>query len=325
MAPPNRPFVVTPAITAIAIGYQNPAHSLIADDVMPRIPVPAEKFKWTYYPVAQMFTVPPTRVGRTGIVPRVSFRGEERTAGVDDYGLEDGIPISDIEEAATMRAHNLGNYDPELVAAAGLTNLIMLDREVRVASIVQNPANYAASRRQVLAGGSQFSDYVNSDPIGVFKAAFNATLVYRPNTMTMSRDTWSVISSHPKLVNAVKGNVTGQGIISPDEFVRLFSGEGLKKLNIGEGYVNTARFGQPEVISRVWGKSIELTYLDPAGRPEQGSLTWGFSGVYGGRIGGSWDDRNVGLQGGKIVRIGERITEIVVAPDVGFIIQNAIA
>lgn len=322
---PVRPFVVTPAITGIAIGYSNPAHSLIADRVLPRIPVPAERFKWSFFPLAQMFSFPSTLVGRTGLVNRVTFQGEERTGGVSDYGLEDGIPISDIDEAAAMRAQNLGNFDPELVAAAGLTNLIMLDREVRVASIVQNPSNYSAARRLVLSGTSQFSDYTNSDPIGVFKAAFQGTLIYRPNKMSMGRDVWTVLSSHPKLVNAVKGNVTGQGIITPEDFVRLFAGEGLKELNIGEGFVNTARRGQPEVLSRVWGKSIQLNYIDTEARPEMGNPTWGFSAQYGTRFGGSWEDKNVGLQGGKIVRIGERITEIVCAPDTGFIIQNAVA
>lgn len=322
---PVRPFVTSEALTGIAIGYSNPADSLIADRVMPRIQVPAERFKWTFYPTAQMFTVPPTRVGRAGLVSRVAFTGEERTGAVEDYGLEDAIPISDIEEAERMRAQGLGLFDPELVAAAGLTNLILLDREVRVASVVQNPSNYGAARRLALSGTSQFSDYVNSDPIGVLKAAFASTLIRRPNTMVMGRDVWTVLSSHPKLVNAVKGNVTGQGIITPEEFVRLFSGEGLKDLQIGEGYVNTARRGQSEALSRVWGKSIELLHLNGAGRPEQGSLTWGFSAVLGNRIGGSWEDRNVGLQGGKIIRIGERITEVVVAPDVGYILQNAVA
>lgn len=322
---PVRPFVTTPAITAVAIGYSNPAHTLIADRVLPRIPVPAEKFKWTFFPLGQMFTYPNTRVGRTGVVNRVAFSGQERTGAVEDYGLEYAIPVSDIEEAERMRALSLGNYNPELVAAAGLTSLVMLDREVRVATIVQNPANYAAARRTVLSGTSQFSDYTNSDPIGVLKAAFQSTLIYRPNKMSMGRDVWTVLSSHPKLVNAVKGNVTGQGIISPAEFVNLFSGEGLKDLCIGEGFVNTARLGQPEVLSRVWGKSIQLNYIDTEARPEMGNPTWGFSAGYGGRIGGSWEDRDVGLQGGVVVRIGERITEIVSAPDTGAIIQNAVA
>lgn len=88
--------------------------------------------------------------------------------------------------------------------------------------------------------------------------------------------------------------------------------------------MNTSRKGQPETIDRVWGRSIQLTYLDPTARPGQGGVTWGFTAACGPRIGGSWPDKNVGLQGGTVVRIGERVKEVVAAPDVGFLIQNAI-
>ena len=318
----NRPFPVNPILTAVCIGYRN--LSMIADQVLPRIPVLGEQYKFTRYPLAEMFTIPQTLVGRRGRVERVEFTGTEDTGSTRDYGVEDGIPISDIEAAAAQRAAGLGNFDPEARAAQGLTNLIELDREVRVASLVQNPLNYASSRRLVLAGQSQFSD-PNSDPIAVLKAAFGATLIYRPNTMIMGRDCWSGLSSHPKLVNAVKGNVTGAGIIAPDDLVKLFAGEGLKQLLIGESFVNNARKGQAATLSRVWGKSIELLYLDDQIRPEQGGVTWGFTATYGGRIAGNWPDKDIGLEGGNIVRVGEKTDEKVVAPDVGFIIQNAVA
>ena len=39
----------------------------------------------------------------------------------------------------------------------------------------------------------------------------------------------------------------------------------------------------------------------------------------------SWEDRNIGLLGGKVVRVGERMKELVTAPDVGFLLQNVVA
>lgn len=319
-----RPFPVHATLTAIAIGYRNAADSLIADQVMPRIPVMSEEYKWTEYPLDETFTVPNTLVGRRGRVERVEFSGVERAGRTRDYGLEDGIPISDINAAAAMRARNLGVFDPEARAAEGLTNLILLDREVRVAAVVQNPLNYAPSRRLVLSGSDQLS-HPDSKIIDTVKNVCQATLIHRPNTVVMSRDSWTSISSHPELVNAIRGNVTSKGIITPDEFVRLFSGEGLKRLLIGEGFVNTARRGQPLALNRVWGKSIEFLYLDQNVRPEQGGVTWGFTAQYGTRIAGSWEDKNVGLEGGKVVRVGEKVEEQVVAKDVGFILQNAVA
>ena len=317
-----RPFPVNPILTAVCIGYRN--LDMIADQVLPKIPVMGEVYRFTRYPLAERFTIPNTLVGRRGRVERVEFTGTQDAGSTKTYALEDGIPISDIDAAASQRAAGLGNFDPEARAAEGLTNLIELDREVRVASVVQNPNNYAASRRLALSGTDQFSS-PDSDPIKTLKAVQAATLIYRPNTWVMGRDAWSGMSSNPKLVNAVRGNVTGAGIITPDDLVRLFAGEGLKRILIGESFVNNARKGQAAVMSRVWGKSLQALYLDDQIRPEQGGVTWGFTAQYGTRGSGNWPDKDVGAEGGNIVRVWEKTDEKVVAPDVGFQLQNVVA
>ncbi|XYD09630.1 capsid protein [Methylobacterium sp. NMS12] len=317
------PFPLNPALTALTISYSNAAVGYIADQVMPRVPVGASRFSWTEHPIAERFTVPNTLVGRRGRVERVEFSGVERTGETHDYALEDGIPQTDIDDAASMRARGLGTFDPMMTAAEGLTNLIMTDREMRVAAKVQDPNNYGSSRRLVLSGSDQFSAYMQSNPIDVLKEGFNSTLIFRPNTAVMSREVWSIVSSHPQIVNAVRGQTTTRGIVSQEEFVRLFSGEGLKNLLIGEGFVNMARRGQLANIQRVWGKSIALLYIDPTMRPE-GGATWGMTAQYGTRVAFSWDDRNIGIKGGTIVRVGEQVSEFVCAPDVGYLIQNAV-
>lgn len=313
------PFPVNPTLTAIAIGYSNPAVYYIADQVMPRRPVPNSAFKWMYYPIGQTFTVPKTEVGRLGRVERVEFSGEFRDGSVSDYGLEDAVPISDINSAASMRAAGLGTFNPVDQATEGLTALLMVDREMRVASVVQDPNNYGLKQRLALSGQSQFSD-PTSDLIDVIKAALSATLIFRPNTAAMSRPTWDIVSSHPKLVNAVRGNVTGQGIITPDEFAKLF---GLTKVLIGEAFSNVARKGQVLDIRRIWGNSISLLFINPAVGPEVGT-TWGMTCCYGTRFAGDWYDKNAGLEGGQVIRLGERVKEIVTAPEVGFLLQNVV-
>lgn len=101
---PVRPFVVDPVLTAIAVGYRNPAAALIADLVLPRVPVSAEKFKWTEYPLEEAFNVPDAKVGRRGRVQQLEFGGTDKTDSTDDYGLESPIPNSDIEAATIARA-----------------------------------------------------------------------------------------------------------------------------------------------------------------------------------------------------------------------------
>lgn len=320
---PNRPFVVNPVLTGIAIGYSNPDVALIADQVMPRVEVDGESFKWTEYPLAEAFTVPPTRVGRKGRVPEVEFSSTEQPGSVETYGLQDSVPNSDIDAARAQREKGLSTYDPLAHSTAMLTHLTKLDRELRVAAAVQSSANYApANVTNLVTAGDRFDD-PDSDPEAVFDAAFNGALIYRPNTVTMSESVWNAMRKHPKLVQAVKGSTQADGKITREEFVAYFE---VARLLIGAGYVNTAKKGQAVNMQRVWGKSISLTYLDMSiQRADAGGMTWGFSPVFGTRIAGTIEDSNIGLKGGQVVRVGETITELVVAKAAGALIQNAIS
>lgn len=316
----NRPFIVSAALTGIAIGYSNPDITLIADDVLPRIPVPTEKFSYLEYPLEEGLTIPDTLVGRKGRVNKVEFSGTEQAAAVDTYGLGDDIPTSDIITARKQREMGLSNYNPENHASEWLTGLIKLDREVRVAAKVQDPATYASSRVTVLSGTARFSDYVNSTPIPTIKALINSTLIFRANTLVMGWMVWNIVQSHPHIVNAVRGNVTGQGSVTREEFMKLFE---IKRLFVGEGWVNTARKGQPANIQRVWGNTIAALYIDKMAQAERG-ITFGFSAEFGSRIAGSIPDSDIGLEGGIEIRVGEKVKELVVAKDVGALLTNVV-
>lgn len=323
MATP-RPFVVDATLTAVAIGFKNGSAMRIADKVLPRLPVSNEKFKYTVYPIAEAFNTPDARVGRKGAVKQLEFTGSEVTSDVVDYGLDSPIPQSDIDVATSARAEGRTVFDPEARATEMLTETIENIRELRVAQQVFALGTYAASRRTTLSGTSQFSDYTNSDPIGVLVAGMDATLVYRPNTMVMGREVWTKISSHPKIVNAVKGNVTNAGRITIDQFRELMAGDGITDVMVGDAWTNTAKIGQATSLSRAWGKHIALLYLNPLASVEQGGITFGFTAQYGDRIAGRIEDPDIGLQGGFRIRTGERVRELISAQDVGYFIQNAV-
>jgi hypothetical protein len=317
----KRPFVVDPVLTAIAIGYTNPADTLIADEVLPRAQVGQETFKWTKYPLEDGFSIDETLVGRKGKPNEVEFSGDEAESSVQDHGLDAPVVNSDVDAARAAREKGLSTYDPEARAVAGLTNRIQLAREVRVASLIQNLNTYAASRRVTLAGTSQLSDFNNSDPIATISAAIDGTLVFRPNTVVMGSGVWSVLRRHPVLVNAIRGNLTDKGLITREEFQELFE---IKKLLVGSSFVNTAKKGQAATLARCWGKNIACLYINPEATTQEG-ITFGLTAQFGTRIAGRIEDPDIGLQGGYRVRSGERIKELVVAPDVGFFIQNAVA
>ena len=321
----KRPFQADATLTAIAIAYANPAAFRIADLVLPRVTVSSEKFKWMSYPLADAFQVPNAKVGRLGRVQQMEFTGTEETDSVDDYGLDVPIPYSDIAEAEAQRAQKRSGYDPEKHSVMMLEETIQNIRELRVAQLIHNSATYSSARRLTLSGTDQLNDYSNSDPIGLIKNAMNGTLIYRPNTLVISRYGLSKLSSHPKIVNAVRGGNTTDGIVTIQQLIDLFSGEGLRNIYVGEAQYNSAKMGQVPVLQQAWGKHMAFLHINPMATTQPGMITFGYTAQLGSKISGRIVDEDIGLEGGVRVRNGEKVKELVVAQDTGYFIQDAFA
>jgi hypothetical protein len=305
-----RPFPINPVLTAVALAYRNPDVALIADQVLPLTPT-AQEFKWLKYDLASGYTVPDTKVGRKSSPTEVEFNATEQIDKCVDYGLDDFIPNEDID------ADNQG-IDPRGTATGYLTNLIMLAREIRVANAVFNAANY--TNTVTLSGTGQYSDGANSDPVAGIGDILDVP-IYRPNIAVFGQAAWTKTRRHPKLVQAIKGTAQGAGMVSRQEFADFFE---LNEVLVGAGFVNTAKKGQTVANSRVWGKHIAFLYRDRAAGPQAG-VTFGFTAQWGGRIAGNLNEQKRGLTGGEIVRVGERVKEVIAAPDMGYFVQNAVA
>lgn len=309
----NAPFPIHPELTGIAIAYRN--QQLIADDVLPRVTVGKQEFKWHQWAIAEGFTLPDTKVGRRASPNEVEFTGTEQTSSTDDYGLDDPIPQADIDNA-------LPQQNPINRATEATADLILLDREVRVSGMIFATGGYQAANRVTLAGGQQWSDYVNSDPVSDIKTGLDALLV-RPNVMVLGQATWSKLNSHPKVVQAVFGTAQTSGIASKQRVAELFE---LEEILVGRGWLNTAKKGQAPTYARVWGKHASLLVRDKLANVNNGSrVTYGMTAQWGTRIAGSIPDAKIGLRGGQRVRVGESVKELVTAIDAGYFIQNAVA
>ncbi|WP_028588343.1 hypothetical protein [Desulfocurvus vexinensis] len=308
------PFPISPELTAIAIAYRNPASALIADEVMPRqrTPVATKEFKYNVFNLPEAFTVPDTRVGRKGSPNEVGWSAEELTSSVEDFGLDDPIPQDDIDQG---RAQGL-NVQGESVEF--IMNLLHLDREVRVAAVAQNAANYAASNIQALSGTDKFSDAA-SDPVKILLDALDTPIV-RPNIMNLGQSVWTTLRTHPKVIKAIYPNGDGSGTINRKQLADILE---LEAIHVGTSFVNNARRGQDPTFVRTWGAHVSLHYRDKMATSKRG-ITWGLTVPYGKPVAGSQPDSKIGLRGGQRVRAGESVRELVTAPQAGFLIQNAI-
>jgi hypothetical protein len=308
------PFQYNPTLTGIALAFQNPTTALIADQVLPCVPVATENFGYLSFPTEDAYTLPDTKVGRTSRVNQAEFGGTLLTDTTEDYGLEDPIPQKDIVNAAKI------GFDPEAKATSYLTNLILLDREVRAANLVFNAATYAAANKTTLSGTGQWSDPA-SDPAAVILAAADQ-LLFRPNTLVLGRATWTALRQNINLVKKILGTASNSGLLTRQQVADAFE---LNQILIGDGWLNTARKGQTANMARAWGKHATLLYLDPTADTDRG-VTFGYTAEFENRIAGTiLNDPDIGLRGGVRVRVGMSVKEKVIAPQLGYFWQNATA
>lgn len=321
------PFVIDAGLTAIVQNYHNPDYTLIADAVMPRVNVGGETYKYDVYNTADMFTVPDTTIGRRSAPNQVEFGAQQKTGSVIDRGLDAPVPARDIEVAKTQRAQGNSSFDPEARAVEGVTSLVRLGREIRVAKVVQDADNYDADKVLSLSGSDQWSDPA-SEIIEMIQDGCDSTFIARPNIGVTDRRVLTFMSRHPAIVEAIAGTGAKRGIARKEEIAELF---GLKEILVGESWLNSARSGRPANMQRTWGNSFALLYRNSEAQAKDGLPTWGFTAEWHVAAGNSAmiagrmvDPNGGGLLGSVTMRAGEFAEEHVQAKSSGFLFQNVI-
>lgn len=314
--PTQAPFPINESLTAVAISYRN--KSLIADMVLPRVPVATDAFKYFKFNKDDQFTVPDTKIGRKSEANEVEFGGTEVTDSTADYGLKDFVPVGDIRNAEGTP------FDPLAQASLNVSRLVQLDREIRVANAVFNAANYATNNKATLSGTSQWSDFTNSDPLSAILTAFDS-MIMRPNKMVLGQAVWTKLRTHPKIVEAVKGTgagVNAQGIVSRQQVADLLE---LQEILVGEAFVNTAKKGATAAYARGWGKFAAAIYTEPVASSES-ATTFGFTAESGGGLRvRDWFDPKRGVDGGQVVQVVDTVKEVLPAQDLGFLWSAVVA
>lgn len=313
------PFVIVPELTAIAVAYHQ--GNLIADQVLPYVPVNTQEFKYKKFSAADDFTLPSTLVGRKGAPQQIEFGETEVTDSTQDHALD--VPVPNVDQEAFERARSAGQTgatDPMMRATSQGTQLLLTAREKRAADLVFGAANFAAGNKVTLNGTGQWSDYTNSSPQTAISTALDG-MIMRPNVAVFGRRTWSVLSQHPKLCAAVYKNGTTAGSISRQAFADLFE---LEEVLVGDGWINTAAKGQAPSMTRMWGKHAAFLHRHMNADPNFG-ITFGFTARFGTRLGGYVEDGSMGMRGGKLARAGESVKELITANDLGYLFIDAVA
>ena len=315
---PTTAFPVNPELTAIAIGYKNRDIDLVADQVLPRVAT-TKKFVYTKYTTADGYTVPATRVGRKSEPNKVDFGGTLVNDECVDWGLDSLVPNDEIKAFDEMPKPN-SLVSPLSKTVSMLTGLVLLDREIRVATLLTTLATYQASLRATLSGTSQWSDFTNSNPLDAILTALDTPIV-RPNTFFLGQAVWTKLRQHPRMIQAANASAQTGGAITRQQLADLIE---VPTIVVGAGFYNTAARGQTPSYTRIWGKHAGLLFVseDQANADQP---TFGFTAQFGDRVAGDLPAPEVGLRGGVKVRSGESVKEVIASNDCGYFFQNAVA
>jgi hypothetical protein len=317
---PTAPFPVSRELVAVAVAYRDPDNVYIADRVLPRLTPssPRKEFKYLDYDAGTFYSVGDNRVGRVSSPKMVDFESSEKTGVALDYGFDSTIPHADIREAQA-NGYNIKSRRIEF-----LTQMNKIAREKRVADLVFAAGSYPVGFKVQLAGGDKWSAPATSDPIGDINAALDAALM-PVNRLVFGQVSWRALSTHPNILKAVNHNDGDAGNATKQAVADLF---GVKEVLVGAGRINSAKPGQAAVYTRLWGSHCALLHINETADNTAG-VTFGYtyqvnaSGSGSAIVAGEIDDPKIGLEGATIVRSGEIVKEIIVAPMAGYFIQDA--
>lgn len=185
--------------------------------------------------------------GRGGARRIDSLTRASDTYSVDSHGLEDVVTEDDYDNVEKP-------FDAERDSVLALMTALWLGKEKSLADALTDTATI--TQNVTLSGTSQFSDYTNSDPIGVTNTAketIRANSGMPPNVALMDWKVANKLRYHPKILEALGFSLNRAGQLSDAE---LASALGVKKMLVAEPMYNSAKQGQADSLLPVWGKHI---------------------------------------------------------------------
>lgn len=305
------PFPINPELTAVTLAYRNRRY--IADQVLPRVPVNKQEFGILKDAAEESFTIPNTRVGRKSKTNRVEFHQTKSTDSTEPGALEEAIPQLDIDNA-------MPNQNPLSRATERVTDLVALDREKRTADKVFNAGAFVSGLKDTLTSGDQWSAPGTSTPVADIIAASRA-MMQPPTLMVVGPAVFDALRVHPQVLKAVYGPAASDGLATAEQIAKIFN---LDAVLVGEARYNSAKKGQNAAYADVWGKFCALLSINRLA-DNFGGATFGFTAEMGQRSARSFFDKDIGPEGGQIVRVAENVKEVITEPLLGFLFSTAVA
>ena len=300
-------------LTDMSIKYRN--EEMVWSQILPSIKVPRRSDKYTIYTKADSYKLVNDMIGPKSQANEVDWGIGTGNYSVEDHALADWVP-----------QENIDNSDPPIQPVIDtndfLNNLLDIAQEKRTVDIVFAAGTYPASNKVQLSGTAQWGGTAD-DPIGDLLKAIEGCFM-KANTIIMGADVWMIFRKLPEILDAVKGATRAQatpgGLATIEECRGLFE---VQNWLVGRARYITSKEGQTPTYARLWGKNCAALHVVP--NPGIRSITFGATFSEQLRMTQRAFEPKRGLKGCEYVKVGFNTDEVVIASDLGYFIQDAVA
>lgn len=183
---------------------------------------------------------------------------------IESHGLSQIICLDDYSNVEEP-------FQAENDEVIGLTSTLWTSKEKAFSDAVTDPAVITNNTTITLAA-DRFDAYTTSKPLDFFRDAQNEILEkcgVMPNRAIISQKMFNVLKYHPAILSTLGYADNRAGTLSLAEIAHAM---GVETLHVGDASYNSAKLGDTDVLSQIWGGDILFYHAPKTATKYQQSL-----------------------------------------------------
>lgn len=306
-------FTTDIPLTNVSQAFFNDPSQYIAESLAPTVMVPKKTFNIWFYgkdTLKQATDDTRTRFGKTKIVSgNITSKAFGPLRG---HELMDGIDFDQDEMVQSP-------LDFEIDITNYLSEKLAITKELSVHTLLTSTSNI--TNNVTLSGGAQWNNYGSSAPLDDIRLAFDTQRqngLKPANTIAMSYQTFSWLSRHPQLIEAVK--YTNVASLTIDLMKQVLAVYGVQNLLVSSAVYDSAAQGLTATNTYIWGGDVVIGFVtgSPGLRTVNGAYTFTLEN---GRYVDSWYDQ---ARKTKWIRNNDYYIPQVVGAEAWYLIKSAV-
>ncbi len=296
-------------------------NGFIADEVCPVLDVAQSSGNFGKIPIEQLLQSPDVHRAPGSGYNRSKFTFKPDTYATQEYGFEE--PVDDAE-AAMYKNY----FIAETISAARARSALLIGREQRVATLIQDTAAFTGAKTG--AAAFVWSNHASATPIDDVETAVLAVWAncgMWPTSIVLTRKAFRHLRNCAQIVDRLKYNgltdVKAENITA-QVLAQVFD---LRELIVANAAKNTAAEGQTAAISSVWTDTMatvcRIDHSSDVRRPTVArTFHWGEDGS---TIGGTMEEYRDEKVRGNVIRNRHQTHEKLMYAAAGYLITGVLS